>query len=166
VVFPHLTGVLIDPVERTGAGLVIAGRATGATAAYWACGTVASRVHSRYRRSIGDVAAAGLPVRVELVVRRLCCPAAGCPKVTFAEQVPGLTVRYGRRSPLAVFGQLHGIVGEQPGDREAFFAASVHRWAVQVSIPSVAPAHEPGNPGNCWVPSGPGDNRDGPGHRK
>ena len=33
-----------------------------------------------------------------------------------------------------VFGQFHGIVGEQPGDREAFFAESVRRWAAQVGI--------------------------------
>jgi hypothetical protein len=33
-----------------------------------------------------------------------------------------------------LFGQLHGIVGEKPGDREAFFAESVDRWAVQVGI--------------------------------
>jgi hypothetical protein len=33
-----------------------------------------------------------------------------------------------------LFGQLHGIVGEQPGDREAFFAESVRRWATQVGI--------------------------------
>ena len=34
-----------------------------------------------------------------------------------------------------LFGQLQGIVGEQPGDREAFFAESVRRWAEQVGIP-------------------------------
>ena len=33
-----------------------------------------------------------------------------------------------------LFGQLHGIVGDQPGDREAFFAESVRRWATQVGI--------------------------------
>ena len=33
-----------------------------------------------------------------------------------------------------LFGQLHGIVGEQPSDREAFFAESVRRWAIQVGI--------------------------------
>jgi AcrR family transcriptional regulator len=37
-----------------------------------------------------------------------------------------------------LFGQLHGIVGDQPGDREAFFAESVRRWAEQVGI---APGH-------------------------
>lgn len=29
---------------------------------------------------------------------------------------------------------LHGIVGEQPRDREAFFAESIHHWAVQIGI--------------------------------
>lgn len=101
MVFPHLAGVLVDRAERTAAGLVIAGRAASATAVCWACGAVASRVHSRYWRTIGDVAAAGLPVRIELMVRRFFCPAPSCRKVTFAEQVPGLTVAYGRRSPLA-----------------------------------------------------------------
>jgi Tetracyclin repressor-like, C-terminal domain len=33
-----------------------------------------------------------------------------------------------------LFGQLHGIVGEQPGDREAYFAESVRRWAAQLGI--------------------------------
>jgi hypothetical protein len=33
-----------------------------------------------------------------------------------------------------VFGQFHGIVGDQPGDREAFFAESVRRWAAQVGM--------------------------------
>ena len=35
---------------------------------------------------------------IELSARRFFCMAAACGKVTFAEQVPGLTVRYGRRS--------------------------------------------------------------------
>ncbi len=34
-----------------------------------------------------------------------------------------------------LFGQLHGIVGEQPGNRDAFFAESVRRWAEQIGIP-------------------------------
>jgi AcrR family transcriptional regulator len=33
-----------------------------------------------------------------------------------------------------LFGQLHGIVGDHPGDRDAFFAESVRRWAEQVGI--------------------------------
>jgi hypothetical protein len=36
-----------------------------------------------------------------------------------------------------VFGQLHNLVGEEPGDREAFFAACVRRWVAQLGITSV-----------------------------
>ena len=43
---------------------------------------------------------AGQPVEIKLQVRRFFCKAAGCPIVTFTEQVNGLTTRYARRSPL------------------------------------------------------------------
>ncbi len=35
-----------------------------------------------------------------------------------------------------LFGQLHNVVGTEPGDREAFFAECVRRWAMQVGIAS------------------------------
>ncbi|MFI5752178.1 transposase, partial [Streptomyces sp. NPDC051644] len=56
--------------------------------------------HSRYVRHLADAAFGGRPVRIDLSVRRLYCENGSCPKVTFAEQVPGLTVRYQRRTPL------------------------------------------------------------------
>jgi AcrR family transcriptional regulator len=33
-----------------------------------------------------------------------------------------------------LFGQLHNVVGDEPGDREAFFSECVRRWAGQVGI--------------------------------
>lgn len=33
-----------------------------------------------------------------------------------------------------LFGQLHNVVGENPGDRQAFFAECVGRWAAQLGI--------------------------------
>ncbi|MER5755997.1 ISL3 family transposase [Streptomyces sp. NPDC002088] len=64
------------------------------------CGTLSQWIHSRYVRQVSDVAIGGRPVRIELSVRRLYCENSACPKVTFAEQVPGLTARYQRRTPL------------------------------------------------------------------
>jgi transposase len=58
-------------------------------------------VHSRYQRHLDDTAVAGQRVIIHLTVRRFFCPAADCEKRTFAEQVPGLTWRYGRRTPVA-----------------------------------------------------------------
>ena len=68
------------------------------------CGTNSWRVHSRYQRRLADAAAGGRPVVIRLTVRRFFCLSSECAKVTFAEQVPGLTVRHGRRSPLCARG--------------------------------------------------------------
>lgn len=64
------------------------------------CGRGSARVHSRYSRTLADVAVGGRPVRIVLLVRRLFCDSADCDRRTFTEQVDGLTVRYQRRSPL------------------------------------------------------------------
>ncbi|MFI6150532.1 transposase family protein [Streptomyces sp. NPDC051109] len=64
------------------------------------CGVLSDWTHSRYVRHLADAALGGRPVRIDLSVRRLYCENPSCPKVTFAEQVPRLTVRYQRRTPL------------------------------------------------------------------
>lgn len=58
-------------------------------------------MHSRYERRLADAVVAGRRLVIRLRVRRWFCDHAGCPAVTFAEQVPGLTQRYARRSPPA-----------------------------------------------------------------
>ncbi|MFD4319028.1 transposase [Streptomyces sp. NPDC058548] len=63
------------------------------------CRRLSGWCHSRYIRRLADVTLGGRPVRIDLSVRRLYCENAACPKVTFAEQVAGLTVRYQRRTP-------------------------------------------------------------------
>ncbi|MGW2826098.1 ISL3 family transposase [Streptomyces sp. NPDC001443] len=63
------------------------------------CGTAARRVHSRYERHLADIGLAGRPVVIDLSVRRLVCDWPTCPRRTFVEQVEGLTIRYGRRTP-------------------------------------------------------------------
>jgi hypothetical protein len=50
-------------------------------------------------RHLADEAVGGRPVRIDLTVRRFYCEVPGCTKVTFVEQVPGLTRRYQRRTP-------------------------------------------------------------------
>jgi transposase len=67
-------------------------------AACTGCGTVSRRVHSSYRRRLADTASGGQEVLIDLQVRRFFCGNLGCAKTTFAEQVPGLTTRYGRRT--------------------------------------------------------------------
>lgn len=56
-------------------------------------------MHSRYARRLADAAIGGRRVVIRLTVRRFFCACAGCKRRTFAEQVPGLTVRYARKTP-------------------------------------------------------------------
>ena len=37
-----------------------------------------------------------------------------------------------------LFGQFHNVVGENPGDREAFFSECITRWALQLGLPQQA----------------------------
>ncbi|MGW2402899.1 ISL3 family transposase, partial [Kitasatospora sp. NPDC001664] len=52
--------------------------------------------HSGYERRIGDTAVCGQELVLHLRVRRFFCDNEECGKRTFAEQIPGLTFRYGR----------------------------------------------------------------------
>ena len=79
--------------------MVIGAHAAGARADCPRCGIAAARVHSRYGRRVADAPISGVPVVIELGVRRFFCDHPDCPKRTFAEQIPGLTSRYARRSP-------------------------------------------------------------------
>jgi transposase len=72
---------------------------TGASqAACPGCGAMSRRVHSRYQRQLADTATGGQEVLIHLQTRRFFCGNDACAKGTFAEQVPGLTTRYGRRT--------------------------------------------------------------------
>jgi transposase len=80
--------------------LRISARTESSPVACPSCGSVSSRVHSRYERRLADTAVGGQRTAIVLEVRRLFCDEPDCDRRTFAEQVPGLTVRYGRRTPV------------------------------------------------------------------
>ncbi|MBB4938419.1 transposase [Streptosporangium album] len=64
------------------------------------CGFLSEKVHSRYQRHLADMAMGDRRMEIVLSVRRLICGNTACQRRTFAEQVAGLTIRYGRRTPL------------------------------------------------------------------
>jgi transposase len=73
-------------------------RTCAGEAACTGCGVVSRRVHSSYRRQLADTASGGQEMLIDLQARRFFCKNDSCARVTFAEQVPGLTTRYGRRT--------------------------------------------------------------------
>jgi hypothetical protein len=68
VLFPHLSGVVVERIEAVGLGVWVWERTAGAGAQCPSCGVVNSRVHSRYRRSLQDATVAGRPGDVRLLV--------------------------------------------------------------------------------------------------
>ena len=132
--FPHLAEVHVEGVEAAeDGGVRVRARARAGQAVCPRCGGASSRVHSRYGRRLTDVAIAGRPVLIDLLARKFFCDAPGCPQRIFAEQVPGLTARHRRASPLlrGVWDKIAWALGGRPGARLARgLAVPTSRWTL------------------------------------
>ncbi|MFI1801939.1 ISL3 family transposase [Streptomyces sp. NPDC020379] len=99
VLFPYLDTVRVDPVFLADDAVHVVARTRDAVVRCPDCAVPSERVHSTYDRHLADGPVGDQAVRIDLAVRRLYCENAACPRRTFAGQVGGLTVRYGRRMP-------------------------------------------------------------------
>ena len=85
------------------------------------CQRETTRVHSHYQRTLADLPLAHVPVQFHLHVRRFFCDQANCPRTTFSEPVPGLTLPYARRTT-RLFAEQRRLgleIGGEPGARLA-----------------------------------------------
>jgi len=98
MLFPHLAGLDLEHAEDLGERVRITARTRTAVLACRGCGVLSSQVHDRYWRGLADRGCGGRAVQVVLEVRRFCCGNPACEVATFAEQVPGLTGWYQRRT--------------------------------------------------------------------
>ena len=76
---PQLADAAVGRVERVADRVVITATAAGTPARCPRCATAATRVHSRYRRRVADAPIGGVPVVIELGVRRFFCEHPDCP---------------------------------------------------------------------------------------
>lgn len=95
----------VRDIEDQGEVVRIAAGTSTVEASCPECGVSSAWVHSRYRRTLWDLAACGRPLVIELDVRRFHCRELGCDRKIFAEQVPGLTQAHSRRT-----GALRGLL--------------------------------------------------------
>lgn len=95
---PALKDVDVLDVEDLGDTMLIAARTAATEAPCPECGLLSARVHSRYHRTVWDLATCGRPIWIEAEVRRFVCGELTCDRKIFAEQVDGLTQRHARRS--------------------------------------------------------------------
>ncbi len=124
LLFPHLDGLRVERVEDAGNAVLITARSRAAEAACHRCGLSSAQVNSRYRRRLQDLAAGGRAVMIDLEVRRFFCGNPECKLRTFAEQVPAVTQRHQRRTPL-LRSQLEAIALALAGRAGARLAAAL-----------------------------------------
>jgi transposase len=97
-VFSGLSGLVIRDVTGRDSVIVVRAQTPGWPVPCPRCGGLTGQVHGYCERTVADVPADGRPVVVRVRVRRLRCPALGCPVQTFREQVQGVLDRYQRRT--------------------------------------------------------------------
>jgi hypothetical protein len=103
-----------------------------------------AKVHSRYARTLADAAIGGRHVVIRLWVRRFFCHHPACPARTFAQQIPGLTTLYARRSPPArrMLEMIGLALASPPGSR----TTGCRTWIVGWSQHSAAPDSRTADP--------------------
>lgn len=92
-------GLKLERVRTEAGTLLVELRATAADARCPTCGHAAARVQSRYRRTLADLPCQGVPVRLQVHVRRFRCDRTDCDRSIFTERLPALAPSHARRTP-------------------------------------------------------------------
>ncbi len=141
--------------ERT---VIVYLHATSPTAACSQCGTAGSRIHSRYSRTIADLAFGGRNLVLRLLVRKWICPEASCSRHMFAECFPEVVQRYARMTDRLIKAlQAVGAITNGADAAQIASSFSVHttaktiiRRVLQLPLPSEGSVHKVGIDEWAW----------------
>lgn len=96
---PDAVEVVLDQLKvEEDSRLVAVLRAAGERGVCPRCQWPSSREHSHYLRCLSDLPWEGMPVRIQLHVRRFFCSAPQCEQRIFTERLPNTVKRYARRT--------------------------------------------------------------------
>jgi transposase len=122
---PAFAGLHLDSLVTTDTAIIITATVAAANAVCPSCSQSSTRIHSTYLRHPRDLPWGGRPVQLLLHVRRFFCDTPSCPRITFAEQVTGLTRPYAQRTlglnaalqtlGLALGGEAGAVIGGKLG---------------------------------------------------
>src|SRR5438046_2441058 len=93
---PHL--IQLDYLVASDVLITLVGHTCQGGAACPGCGRPATRVQSRYTRTLADLPWHGIPVRLQLRLRRFFCDQPDCSTAIFTERLPALVEPYSRRT--------------------------------------------------------------------
>jgi len=97
IIFPDLSNVQVEGVE-VAEEIILTLRTTSPTASCPSCGTVSSRIQSRYTRKLRDLPTVGRPILLILHVRRFFCKRSTCAQKIFVERLPDLCRPHAQRT--------------------------------------------------------------------
>lgn len=96
---PDTSCLKLKSVKQDVGGPVLILAVTASSVAYCpSCHTATNSLHSHYVRILRDLPWQGAPTEIRLNARRFRCRATDCPCVTFAEELPSVSPRYGRQT--------------------------------------------------------------------
>src|SRR5712691_13565400 len=124
IIFPDLPHMEVEGVE-VAEEITLILRTTSPTTPCPSCGTVSSRIQSRYTRVLRDLPSVGHPIRLIVHVRRFSCKKSTCAQKIFVERLPSLCHPHAQRTKrlqetlcqlgLRVGGQAGADVGSELG---------------------------------------------------
>jgi transposase len=88
--------LVIDQVHVLYECVTISVRSTALSAGCPLCSQPATRIHSRYRRTVADVPSGGRQLVLSLIVRKFFCQTSACPRRIFAERFPNVVRPWAR----------------------------------------------------------------------
>jgi hypothetical protein len=96
---PDAGEVILHELKTIGRDrLVMVLRPAGVRSRCPVCDRASGRIHSRYSRHLSDLPWEGIPVRIELQVRRFFCGSEACGQRIFTERLPNTVQCYSRRT--------------------------------------------------------------------
>jgi len=118
---PSAAELRVEQVVTEGAAITIHAVGHRTAVPCPGCGTPATRVQSRYPRTLADLPWQGARVRLAVTVRRFYCEAPGCGRRIFAERLPETAAPHARRTrrAAAALEAIGFATGGRPGARLA-----------------------------------------------
>ena len=127
IIFLDLPNVQVEGVE-VAEEITLTLRTTSPTVPCPCCGTVSSRIQSRYTRTLRDLPSAGRPIRLIMHVRRCFCKKSTCAQKIFTERLPELCQPYAQRTKQGPRGPLSSRTSSRRASRGRDRKRTGYQW--------------------------------------
>ena len=93
-----LPGLRVEKSQATAVRIILSLSSIELTAVCPLCSQSSNSIHSLYSRTLADLPWCGVPVALQLRVRKFFCRNKGCKRKIFTERIPRVTLPYSRQT--------------------------------------------------------------------